>query len=121
MFEVVETFLISSQFTLIALLFIPSSDKVIELSKNLDKLGELVLEESITLSNYLTSSADIIQKIDKLELIPNIVNVFFIILLFIVVPYITKGQTLGMIISKIKLIKTNREKPSMLDYILRAS
>ena len=58
-------------FTLIALLFIPSSDKVIELSKNLDKLGELVLEESITLGNYLTSSADIIQKIDKLELIPN--------------------------------------------------
>lgn len=108
-------------FTLIALLFTPSSDKVIELSKNLDKLGELVLEESITLGNYLTSSADIIQKIDKLELIPNIVNVFFIILLFVVVPYITKGQTLGMIISKIKLIKTNREKPSMLDYILRAS
>lgn len=108
-------------FTLVSLLFIPSNDKVVELSKNFDKLGELVLEESITLSTYLSSSANIMHEIDKLEIVPNMVNIFFIILLFIVVPYITKGQTLGMIISKIKLIKNNREKTSILDYIIRAS
>lgn len=108
-------------FTLVSLLFIPSNDKVVELSKNFDKLGELVLEESITLSTYLSSSANIMHEIDKLEIVPNMVNIFFIMLLFIVVPYITKGQTLGMIISKIKLIKNNREKPSILDYIIRAS
>ena len=107
-------------FTLVSLLFIPSNDKVIELSKNFDKLGELVLEESITLSTYLSNSANIMHEIDKLEIVPNMVNIFFIMLLFIVVPYITNGQTLGMIISKIKLIKNNREKPSILDYTLRA-
>lgn len=106
-------------FTFIALLFVPNSSRVQELSMNGNKLSELVLEETITISEYIKSSARIMQDIDKLEIIPNIINIFFVVLLFIVVPYITKGQTLGMIISKIKVIKTNREEPSILDYILR--
>ena len=54
-----------------------------KLGKNLDKLGELVLEETITLSTYLSSSANIMHEIDKLEIVPNMVNIFFIILFFI--------------------------------------
>lgn len=106
-------------FTFIALLFVPNNSRVEELSMNGNKLSELVLEETITINEYIKSSARIMQDIDKLEIIPNIINIFFVVLLFIIVPYITKGQTLGMIISKIKVIKTNREDPSILDYILR--
>lgn len=106
-------------FTFIALLFVPNNSRVQELSMNGNKLSELVLEETITINEYIKSSARIMQDIDKLEIIPNIINIFFVVLLFIIVPYITKGQTLGMIISKIKVIKINREDPSILDYILR--
>ena len=83
--------------------FIPESNKSLELSHQLNNLSESVLEQEISLNNYLGKYADIIYNLDKERLIYNVINLILIFVYFVIVPLITKGITLGKYIMGIKI------------------
>ncbi|MBR2833317.1 MAG: RDD family protein [Bacilli bacterium] len=70
------------------------------------KLNSLSLDYrsgKISFSSYIIKQSNIYKDIDKLSIIQNVINIILITLYFIIVPYLTKGFTIGKKINKIKI------------------
>lgn len=82
--------------------FVPAKDTT-DISKNITKLTEQLLNSEIGHINFLNGFSKNIYLLDSGRAIFNAFNTLIIMLYFIIVPIITKGYTLGMYISGIKL------------------
>lgn len=73
----------------------------------LNNLNELYVEKKIDSSIYLNQFKSITHNIDKQNFGINLFGTFLIIINFIIIPYLTKGQTIGQKLFKIRIKKKN--------------
>ncbi|MBQ9072034.1 MAG: RDD family protein [Bacilli bacterium] len=77
------------------------------------KLEEINKEYEGTLENYN-------YKLVKLSIIPTSISIIIIILYFVVLQYLLKGQTIGKKIMKLQVKSNNDKKLTIFNYILRS-
>ena len=87
-------------------IIVPKDEKDINIK--LDSLNETYLNKEISFNDYLEEYSIISYEIDKNNIIYTIVNIIFVIIYFIIMPFIFSGQTIGKKIMKIKLVKEDR-------------
>lgn len=97
-----------------------NSENLITLNNEVREVNEQLLEKEITSENYIYRYAELNYQIDKMEVIDNILNSLYIILLFVYVPFILKGQTLGMKLTKIRIVKDDGLEATLNDYLFRS-
>lgn len=72
----------------------------------LNNLNELYIEKKIDGDIYLNQFVSITHNIDKQNFGINLFGAFLIIIDFIIIPFITKGQTIGQKLFKLKITGT---------------
>lgn len=97
-----------------------NSENIGNLNNELDKINEQVLEEEITTENYFYRYAQINYQLDKTEVLDNILNTLYIIFLFIYIPFFLHGQTIGMKLFKIKVVKESGKQATLNDFLFRS-
>lgn len=103
------------------MLFSNGNTKNLEaLNSGVSELNEQLLEEEITIENYINRYADLNYKIDKMEVIDNTLNALYIILLFIYIPFLLHGQTIGMKLTRIRIVKDSGKSSTLNDYLFRS-
>ncbi len=93
---------------------------LINLSDELSNLNQTYLDGNITFSNYIHEYSKINYLIDKNEVLVNILNVILLMILYVFIPFFTKGQTIGKKLANIKIIKTNNKKLDLNTLIVRS-
>ncbi len=83
--------------------FLPVNNYEIELNN----LNQLYIEKKIDSTIYLNQFESITHNIDKQNFAINLFGAFLIIISFIIIPFLTKGQTIGQKLFKIKIKKKN--------------
>ncbi|MEG0577137.1 MAG: RDD family protein [Bacilli bacterium] len=91
-----------------------------EITNNIAQIGEQVLQNKINLITYLNNYSILINKYDKLIILETIFNCIFTIILYVIIPFLTNGSSIGKHILKIKIVKKNKQKATLLDYFNRA-
>ena len=91
----------------IILFFIKQLFPINEYEIELANLNELYVEKKIDSSIYFNQFKTIIHNIDKENFEINLFGMFLIIISFIIIPFLNKGQTIGQKILKIRIIKNN--------------
>lgn len=118
---ITDMFILGTIITLSLLFFSNGNVKNIEtLNNEVNQINEQLLEEEITMENYIYRYAELNYQMDKMSVIDNILNTLYIILLFIYIPFLFHGQTLGMKLSKIKVVKENGLSATLNDYLFRS-
>lgn len=84
---------------------IPKSNDIRNLNAKLDILNEQYLNQEISFKEYSNNYSEISYDLDRQNIVYTIVNIVFVIVYFIVLPYFLNGQTLGKKLLKIKVIK----------------
>ena len=84
----------------------------------LSSLNESLLTKDINFVTYLNHYSDILCDLDKQKVLGNIIGIIFMIMYFVIVPFFTKGRTLGKWLCKIRMYKETGM--TMNDYIIRA-
>ena len=69
---------------------------------------------------YVDIKNDYAYQINKYNIVQSIIGVILYILYFGVLQYVLKGQTLGKKLFKLKVVGMEKEKVSLLNYILRS-
>ena len=114
---IIDVIVISIIFGVIIML-LPESKNVIVLESELTVLNEQYLKHDIDLSVYYNRYATIIHSLDK-ENIPHlIINIFLILIYFVLVPFYCNGKTIGKRIFKLKISK-GQERLGLNDLLLR--
>lgn len=83
------------------------------LNDEMTEINDLVIENEISLKNYVYRYAELTKQIDQIEALNTILNIIFALLLFVFIPFLLHGRTIGMMITKIKLVKENNERASL--------
>ena len=81
-----------------------------EFDKELDDLNK----------EYLTTSNDYSYKLSKLSFVPNLINILFILLYFVVFQFYFGGITLGKKLMKIKVVSNNDKKLTIFNFFIRS-
>lgn len=97
-----------------------NTENLITLNNEVREVNEQLLEKEITSENYIYRYAELNYQIDKMEVIDNILNSLYIILLFVYVPFLLKGQTLGMKLTNIRIVKEDGLEANLNDYLFRS-
>ena len=93
---------------------------LVNLSNELENLNQAFLDGNISFSNYINEYSKINYLIDKNEVLVNIVNVVLLMVLYVFIPFFSKGQTIGKKIVKIRIVKTNNKELDLNTLIVRA-
>jgi uncharacterized RDD family membrane protein YckC len=89
----------------LTLVIFPNDNKIIiENNSKISELSENLLNDKITNVEYLKMYAQYNYKIEKSQLRMSIFNIIYIMFLYILIPIFSKGQTVGKIITRIKVI-----------------
>ena len=83
----------------------------------LNNLNENYFAQKIDINQYFTSIKTLTHNIDKNNIVINIVNTILLVVLFVIVPMISKGQTIGQKLLKLKIVKDDIK---LEDYVGRA-
>ena len=93
--------------------FIPESRNIHILNNELSMINEMFIKHNIGITTYFNRYALIIHDLDILKAIYAIINSFFIILYFVIYPYLKDGSTFGQRVLKIKVVNEQEEAPSL--------
>lgn len=89
--------------------FIPESKSIIKLQSDIAVINEDYLNRQITTSEYLNKYSVLMYKLDNEKIINLVINFLLVSFYFIVLPFITKGKTLGKYIMRIKIEPTDEK------------
>lgn len=99
---------------------LPKNQNLEVLLLEMNQIYEEALEGSMTLGNYFVHFTDVVKDIDQELVLYNIINSFFILIYFVIFPYLKNGQTLGMKLFKIKIERQDKEKLMLNELLIRA-
>ena len=116
----IDLFLLAILVSLTLVIFPNDKEKINETNKNINILSETYLNDKINTKEYLKEYSKYNYEIETLEIKTNIFNAIYIIFLFTIVPFISKGQTIGKIIMKAKVVNEDGSNISLNSIILRA-
>ncbi|HPF82801.1 MAG TPA: RDD family protein [Bacilli bacterium] len=106
---------------LMMLVFNPTNNEnIIKINNEIETLNSNLLEQEVSYQNYVNQYADLMYMLDKEEVMVNVFNVIFIIILYIIIPFITGGSTIGKKLLRIKVVKNNGDKLNLNEYFLRS-
>lgn len=97
---------------------LPKNNNIRALNIEQDSLNEQFLNQEIKIGNYINHYLEISYGLDKENVIYNIINIIFVLIYFVVLPYYSNGQTLGQKVLKVKIEKQDG-KLTMNDLIIR--
>lgn len=89
------------------------------LKNELEIIEQSYLFNTIDQQTYLNETSLIMSKMFKENVLSIMINIVFIILYLIVLPFINKGQTIGMKVLNIKIVNNKLETPSLNELVLR--
>ena len=99
---------------------IPKSNNYIKYNNELTILNDKYIANDITGYKYLKEYSLINSKLDKELIYESVINLFAIIIYFVVIPIFTDGQTFGKYIMKIKIKNKNNKKLTILSLLIRS-
>lgn len=111
-------FIILGIFVSITLLFTNVDTSSVE--SEMSNLAEMLLSKNINISTYLKNYGKLFYKYDIIQFITNLLNFLYIIILYIIVPGFTEGQTIGKKIMKIRVVNEDDTCVSIINLINRA-
>lgn len=114
---IIDTILLSIIFSLVTISFTNNTN---DINNELNKLLEQYENSEITIEEYNDKVIDLNYELQKDSFISNIVNVVLYVGYFVVFGYLNRGQTLGKKIVKIKVVNKDKDKPSILNMIIRS-
>lgn len=100
-------------------LFIPENNNIKILNLEMNTIHELAIEHKISISGYIGRFADIIHDIDLEQVGYHLLNAFFILMYFTVLPYLWDGMTIGKKIFRIKIVRRDEDHLTMNDLLYR--
>ena len=101
-------------------LFHSNSQSIKSLEVFINDLNNLYLEGKITLGEYIRGYSSYAQDLDKIDLIPSVINFIYVTVFFIYIPFFFKGQTIGQKFLEVKLVKDNGKKVTLFDLLIKA-
>lgn len=111
-------FIILGIFVSITLLFTNVDTSSVE--SEMSNLAEMLLSKNINISTYLKNYGKLFYKYDIIQFITNLLNFLYIIILYIIIPGFTEGQTIGKKIMKIRVVNEDDTCVSIINLINRA-
>ena len=106
--------------TLTLVIFPNNKEKINETNKDINVLTESYINDKINTGEYLKKYSKYNYKVEKLEIKINIFNAIYMIFLYIIVPFISRGQTIGKILTKTKVVNLDGSDIKLYNIILRA-
>lgn len=97
---------------------LPKNSNVLALNQEFDEINDLFFSHKLNFTSYLNRIASVMQDIDKERMLYSILNVIYIMLMFVFIPYKTK-KTLGMYMMRIHYDK-NGDKITLDDLLIRS-
>lgn len=101
-------------------LIIPKENNLYKVQESMNLLNEQILKKEINFPTYFNNYSILIHEIDGYNYINYIVTLIIIILYFIILPKLLKGQTIGMKLLKLRLIEKNKDEISLRTLIIRS-
>ena len=83
----------------------------------MSNLAELLLTENINIKTYIKNYGKLFYKYDIIQFITNLINFLYIIILYIIIPGFTRGQTIGKKIMKIRIVNDDNTCVSIINFI----
>ena len=111
-------FIILGIFVSITLLFTNVDTSSVE--SEMSNLAEMLLSKNINILTYLKNYGKLFYKYDIIQFITNLLNFLYIIILYIIIPGFTEGQTIGKKIMKIRVVNDDDTCVSIINLINRA-
>lgn len=99
--------------------FIPTSEKVKQITKNLNETLKVEENETTDIKAVYEEAAKINYELSKETVISTLVSICVYILYFIVLPVYNNGQTVGKRLMKIKIKNVNDSKLTMNNMLFR--
>lgn len=99
---------------------IPDSAKINLLIEEQNYLVDLLASGKIAFARFFEEISNTALKLDIARLRFNLVNLIILISYFCFVPFYNKGKTFGMNFLDIKTVKTNKNKITPFEYIIKA-
>lgn len=106
--------------TFLICLIIPKENNLYKVQGSMNLLNEQILKKEINFSTYFNNYSILIHEIDGYNYINYIVTLIIIVLYFIILPKLLKGQTIGMKLLKLRLIEKNKDEISINSLIIRS-
>lgn len=97
----------------------PKSEKTINLNTEYNELTDKYLNNEIEFDTYFNKITVIYHNIDKENVIYGIINAFFILIYFVLIPFLSDGKTIGKKILKIKVVRKDGNLLEPNDLIFR--
>lgn len=82
---------------------IPETNYVKELKAEQNQILEDYQARNITFDAYITTYSDVVYELAKEQMLQNIIYLIFVLLYFIVLPFLWKGRTIGSYLNKIQV------------------
>jgi len=114
---ILDTMILSVIFSLITVNFVSSTSNIYD---ELDIVLEQYENSEINSYEYLDKVIDLNYRLQKSSFMSNVLNVVLYIGYFIVFGYLNKGQTIGKMLLKIKVVNKEDENPSIGNMIVRS-
>ena len=98
---------------------LPKNNNIDVLESELTVLNEQFLKDGLDTSVYINHYATIVHAMDKENVLRVILNILFILIYFVLLPYYWDGKTVGMRLCRIRIVK-EKEKLSLSDLTIRS-
>lgn len=102
----------------ITLTFIPISNEAKKIQTKIDEIGEKYASNEMDEVNYFMELSTLKKDLDNKKALEIVIDSIFIVIYYIIVPFITNGKTIGRIIMKIK-IKSNNKRVNLMSLFVR--
>lgn len=117
---IIDLALLSILVTLTLVIFPNDKKEIKQINNNINIITEDLLNNKIDNSQYLNMYAKYNYKLEKKQIKTNVLNLIYIIFLYILVPFFAGGQTIGKIVTKIKIVNEDNTDIQFNKLIIRS-
>ncbi|MBQ2408067.1 MAG: RDD family protein [Bacilli bacterium] len=117
---IIDLALLSILVTLTLVIFPNDKKEIKQINNNINIITEDLLNDKIDNSQYLNMYAKYNYKLEKKQIKTNVLNLIYIIFLYILVPFFAGGQTIGKIVTKIKIVNEDNTDIQFNKLIIRS-
>jgi uncharacterized RDD family membrane protein YckC len=117
---IIDLALLSILVTLTLVIFPNDKKEIKQINNNINIITEDLLNDKIDNSQYLNMYAKYNYKLEKKQINTNVLNLIYIIFLYILVPFFAGGQTIGKIVTKIKIVNEDNTDIQFNKLIIRS-
>jgi uncharacterized RDD family membrane protein YckC len=117
---ILDLALLSILVTLTLVIFPNDKKEIKQINNNINIITEDLLNDKIDNSQYLNMYAKYNYKLEKKQIKTNVLNFIYIIFLYILVPFFAGGQTIGKIVTKIKIVNEDNTDIQFNKLIIRS-